>query len=160
MRILFSILAMFTAFLTAGAQNAVDILTKMPPSRIVFNERVFNKSGVETGSKTGSAEVQYPCFSVSYGTIIICGDGKTVWYRDTADDEVTISGGSALDAMFSDKSIRFDAKNKTVTVGTPDGGHRDFRIVFVEEFESKWPESHFRMEPSTFGPNTIVTDLR
>ena len=160
MRILFSILAMFTAFLTAEAQNAAEILAKMPPSRIVFNERVFNKSGVETGSMTGSAEVQYPCFSVSYGTIIICGDGKTVWYRDTVDDEVTISGGSALDALFSDKSVKVDAKHQSVTVETADGGHRDFSIVFVEEFENKWPESHFKMEPSSFSPNTIVTDLR
>lgn len=159
-RFLTTIAALLIPLLPAATRNIVEILEKMPPSRVVFSVKILDRTGAETGSSSGSAELQYPCFKVSYGALMICGDSKAVWLRDLSSDEVTIYGGNALNSIFSDKSLKFDQANRIVTINTADGGHTDFSIELVENMANGWPESHFRMDPSTFGPDTIVTDLR
>lgn len=141
--------------------NAIlERLSAMPPSRIVYCEKIFDPSGTEISSTTGTLEVQYPCFSASYGPLLITGDGTTMWCTDTVADEVTISSGSILEQLVKEASSTTENGRAEITFTTSDGRRRVFRMLMVEEMESRWPQSHFTIDTSSLGDNTVITDLR
>lgn len=143
-----------------GGNAVIEKVSKMPPSRILYTETVYDAAGTAISSVSGTLDLQYPEFSVSYGKFLICGNASTMWMCDTKADEITISGGSALEAILSDSSATLDDKVSRLTVRTSDGHVRVFDLILVEEMTQRWPASHFVIEDSAIGENTIVTDLR
>ncbi len=143
-----------------GSNSILEKISTMPPSRIVYCEKIFDPSGAEISSTTGTLEVQYPCFSASYGPLIITGDGVTMWCIDTSADEVTISSGSVLEQLVKEASPEVEGGKTGITFTTSDGRRRVFKMLMVEEMESKWPQSHFTVDTSSLGDNTVITDLR
>lgn len=136
-----------------------DELKKMPAARMLFTQTLTAPDGSITGSAAGTLEVQYPCFSIVMGDIRIFGNDKTVWLRDLKNDEVIISG-SILTQLLSESDIRSKGGMTTIVWTAADGTRHEYILTVAEQMQHRWDESHFTLDESTLGENTIITDMR
>lgn len=136
-----------------------ETVRNLPPSRILFSETIHASDGTVLGGETGTLEVQYPCFHIVRGTILLYGDGKTIWNYDTENQEVLILSGE-IDALFGDSRITVNADEGLVTLHIQDGEQVVYRILSVETMEESWPLNHFVLDTSKLDAEVIVSDLR